>query len=120
MVQKRESDLMFIAVRPDSLPHEPALIGPIVLEADAAIISGKSKQHRITREILELVNDVDPLVYTYLIISIIVFSVCYTMSILLELSRENETEDGKAVFEDWNALNVAKCFLKTVETDHVL
>ena len=114
MVQRRESDVILVAVGPDSLPHEPALIGPIVLEADAAIISGKSKQHRITREILALVNDVDPLVYTYLIISIIIFSVCYTMSILLELSRENETEDDDAEQGDWDAVTVAKCLLKMI------
>ena len=105
IVQRQESDVMFISVRPDSLPYEPALIGPILFEADSVIISGKSKQHRVSREILELVNDVDPLVYTYLIISIIVFSFCYTMSILL--CKENDTED-------WNPLTVGKSFLKTI------
>ena len=114
MVQRQESDLMFVGVRPDSLPNQPALIGPMLLEADAAIVSGKSKQHRITREILALVNDIDPLVYTYLIISIIVFSVCYTTSIILELSRQNEADDQVPETEDWDALTVAKCFFKTI------
>ena len=107
MIQKQETDLLILAIRPDSLPHEPALIGPMLLEADAAIISGKSKQHRITRQILELVNDVDPLVYTYLLVSIIVFSICYTISIVMKLSREIE-------IEDWDALTVAKYFFKSV------
>ena len=107
MVQRQETDLLIVAARPDNLPHEPALVGPMLLEADAAIISGKSKQHRITREILELVNDVDPLVYTYLVVSIIVFSVCYTTSIVLELSRKNE-------LDDWDTLTIGKQFLKTI------
>ena len=114
MLQRQEADVMIIAVRSDSLPHEPALIGPILLEADAAIISGKSKQHRITREILELVNDVEPLVYAYFIISIIVFSVFYTTSIVLDLSRGNETGDEDAEIENSNASTVTKCFLKTI------
>ena len=114
MVQRQESDLMLIAVRPDSLPHEPALIGPMVLEADAAIISGKSKKQRINREILDLAKDVDPLVYTYLVISITVFSVCYTASIVLELSKENETEEGDAKTDELYALTIAKHFLKTI------
>ena len=114
MIQRQEVDMVSIAVRPDSLPHEPALIGSIYLEADNAIISGKSKKKRVTREILELVNDVDPLVYVYLFVSIIVFSVCYTTSIVLELYRENETEDGNAEPEDWDALTVGKCFFKTI------
>ena len=113
MVQRQEIDLMIVAVRPDSLPHEPALIGPMLLEADAGIISGKSKKHRITRQILELVIDIDPLVYIYLVISITVFSVCYTTSIVLELSRENEIEDVDAEIENLDALNVANYFLKT-------
>ena len=114
IVQRQESDVMMIPVRPDSLPHEPALIGPIVLEADAAIISGKSKKKRIIREILAFVNDIDPLVYTYLITSIIVFSVCYTTSIVLESSRENKTENEDAETEDWDLLTVAKHFLKII------
>ena len=113
-VQRQESDVMMIPVRPDSLPHEPALIGPILLEADAAILSSKSKKKRITREILDLVNDVDPLVYTYLVTSIIVFSVFYTTSIVLELSRDNETRDEDAEAEDWDALTVGKYFMKTI------
>ena len=104
-VQRQETDLMFIAVRPDSLPHEPALIGPMLLKADAAIISGKSKKNRVTREILDFVIDVDPLVYAYFGISVIVFSVCYTISIVV--SKENEGED-------WDALTVGKDFLKTI------
>ena len=107
IVQRQEADVMVTAVRPDSLPHEPALIGPMLLEADAAIISGKSKQTRVTREILEFVNDVDPLIYTYLVVSIIVFSICYTTSIVLESSRENETEN-------WDALTFGKQFLNTI------
>ena len=105
IVQRQESDVMIIAVRPDSLPHEPALIGPMMLEADAAIISGKPKQHHVSREILDLVKDIDPLVHTYFIISIIVFSACYTMSILL--CKENETED-------WDPLTVEKYFFKSI------
>ena len=105
MVQRQESDVMLVAVRPDSLPYEPALIGPMVLEADAAIISGKSKKNRVTREILEFVSDVDPLVYAYFGISIIVFSVCYTLSIVL--SKAIETDD-------WDALTIGKDFFKTI------
>ena len=105
MVQRRETDLLFIAVRPDSLPYEPALIGPMFVAADAAIISGKSKKNRVNREILAFVIDVDPLVYAYFCMSIIVFSVCYTISLFL--SKENEGED-------WDALTVGQDFLKTI------
>ena len=114
IVQRQETDLLFTAVRPDTLPHEPALVGPMLLEADAAIVSGKSKKNRVTREILELVNDIDPLVYTYLVVSIIVFSVCYTTSIVLELYEKNETENEDAETENWDAFTVAKYFLKTI------
>ena len=106
IVQRRESDLMLIAVRPDNLPHEPALIGPMLLEADASnYFSQIQERMRVTREILELVNDVDHLVYAYFGISIIVFSVCYTISIVV--SKAIETED-------WDALTVGKDFLETI------
>ena len=114
IVQRQESDLMLISVRPDSLPHEPAFIGPMLLEADAGIVSGKSKKKRITREILELVNDVEPLVYTYFIVSIIVFSVSYTASIVLELFRGNETGDEDAETQDWDVLTMENRFFKTI------
>ena len=105
MVQRQETDLLMIPVRPDSLPHEPALIGPMFFEADATIISGKSKQHRVSREILELANDVDPLVYAYLVVSIIVFSFCYTISVVLSTANE---------IEAWDPLTVGKYFLKSI------
>ena len=114
MIQRQECDMMVIAVRPDSMPHEPALIGPRVLEADAGIITGKSKKNRVTREILELVTDIDPLVYAYLVTSIIVFSICYTTSIIVASFREDETEDSDAETDEWYALTVAKHFLKTI------
>ena len=114
IIQRQECDMMVIALRPDSLPHNPGLIGPRLLEADAAIISSKSKKNRVTREILELVNDVDPLVYTYLLSSIVVFSICYTTLVVLESSTENKTEDEDAETKDWNPLTVAKHFLKTI------
>ena len=105
IVQRRESDLMMIPVRPDSLPYEPALIGALIFETDAAIISGKSKKNRVNREILAFVIDVDPLVYAYFFISIIVFSVCYTISMFLFKEYEEE---------DWDALTVGQDFLNTV------
>ena len=94
MMQRRELDLAFLAARPDSLPHEPVLIGPMVLEADAALITAKSGQKPINRELLELVNDVDFLVYGYLLIIIVIFCISYMITTYcLEMEKEDEDQD---------------------------
>ena len=101
MMQRREFDLAFIAARPDSLPYEPVLIGPMVLEADAVLITAKSRQKPINRELLELVNDVDFLVYVYLLMMIVVFCISYMITTYgLEMAKEDQ--------DDWDPISVAK------------
>ena len=79
-LQRNEVDFAPITGRPDGLPFEPVLIGPMIMEADVAILTTRKYGQRITREILQFVYDFNPIVYKYLFLVILVVCILYTMT----------------------------------------
>jgi hypothetical protein len=77
-IQRQEVDLVFLLVRPDGLPFEPGLIGPMIHEADAIIITATKNSEKVSREILQFLNDFDFNIYIYLIIVTVIMCIFYT------------------------------------------
>lgn len=78
IIQRQEADVHGFLVRPDSLPFEPGIIGPVILEGDATIVSRKNLSKPIAREIVSFVEDFDEVTYAYAFLVILLFCITYT------------------------------------------
>ena len=79
ILQRNEADLGSLIGRPDGLPFEPVLIGPMIKEADVVIVTNRRYGEKITREILQFVDDFNPIVYKYIFMVIMIVCIFYTM-----------------------------------------
>lgn len=76
-VQRGESDIFAMFIRPDALPYEPGLLGPVMIEADEAIFSRRNYSRQINREIASFVAEFDEVLYSHVAFALYMFSVLY-------------------------------------------
>ena len=106
-LQRNEVDFAPITGRPDGLPFEPVLIGPIIMEADVIIVTQRKYGQQITREILQFVYDFNPIVYKYLFLVILVVCILYTMTTYKSSWKEDPRLAVKAFFKHlWESFNL--------------
>ena len=81
IIQRNEVDTMMLFVRPDSLPFEPGLIGPVMLPADSSITSARmsSKVQTIERTLTVFISDFGVINYCYVFICIFVFGLLFVL-----------------------------------------
>ena len=86
IIQRNKVDTMILFVRPDALPFEPGLIGPVMFAADACITSARmsSRVQLIQRTLTVFISDFGVINYCYVFICIFVFGVLF---LLLEHSN---------------------------------
>lgn len=68
MVQRQQVDVLFAVIRPDNLPFEPGIPGPVIMSADATVLSRKNYSKPIEREIASFIYDFDEVSYAYFFI----------------------------------------------------
>ena len=106
-LQRNEADFAPITGRPDGLPFEHVLIGPILMEADVIIVTQRKYGQQITREILQFVYDFNPIVYKYLFLVILVVCILYTMTTYKSSWKEDPRLAVKAFFKHlWESFNL--------------
>ena len=78
-IQRNEADILTFIIRPDSLPHEPGIIGPELFEADASIMSArvKSRAEKSERQLLNCIADFPIVNYAFILITTFIFVVMY-------------------------------------------
>ena len=73
MIQRNEVDTFTYAVRPDSLPFNPGLIGPTLFPADVAIGYKKMEPIVTERELTSFVTNFPNIVYAYIMVVVLIF-----------------------------------------------
>ena len=78
-IQQNEADILTLVVRPDSLPNEPGIIGPELLEADIAILSARlqGNAERNVRQLTVFFADFPVVNYAFILIMTFIFMVMY-------------------------------------------
>ena len=79
LIQRKEAEMVTILVRPDSLPNEPGIIGPVLFEAEAVIVSKRvsSELQRTTRQLTAFFSDIPDLNYFFINITVFIFVVTF-------------------------------------------
>ena len=80
MIQRNEVTTMTYVVRPDSLPFNPGLIGPVLMPADVAIGYFKHGPIQTTTDMTSFVTDFPGIVYAYVLIGLFIFCVCFIIT----------------------------------------
>ena len=109
ILQRNEVDFAPVFARPDGLPFEPALIGPMIMGADVVIVTNRRYGEKITREIVQFVDDYSPIVYEYLALVIIIFCIFYTMiheSVMGSIKEDPRIAIKLFLKHGWESLNL--------------
>ena len=96
-IQRNEADILTFFVRPDSLPHEPGIIGPVIAEADVSILSARVRmQTKIsTRQLTVFFKNFPGINYAFILLTTIICMVMYLimehrdMSLIERISTTN-------------------------------